>query len=81
MTAALRAEDPTGVVVPYCLGGGTDAKSFATLGIPCYAFSPLGPAPDRSWNHRRMAHGVDERVPVAGLEFGHRVLDRFLTNL
>jgi acetylornithine deacetylase/succinyl-diaminopimelate desuccinylase-like protein len=81
MAAALRAEDPTGVVVPYCLGGGTDAKSFATLGIPCYAFSPLGPAPDRAWNHRRMAHGVDERVPVAGLDFGHRVLDRFLTNL
>jgi hypothetical protein len=23
-------------------------------------------------------HGVDERVPVAGLEFGTRVLDHFL---
>ncbi len=81
MADALRAEDPSGVVVPYCLGGGTDAKSFAPLGIPCYAFSPLGPAPDRSWNHRAMAHGVDERVPVAGLEFGVRVLDRFLIDL
>lgn len=81
MAAALRAEDPTGVVVPYCLGGGTDAKSFAPLGIPCYSFSPLGPAPDRAWNHRAMAHGVDERVPVAGLELGVRVLDRFLIDL
>jgi hypothetical protein len=26
-----------------------------------------------------MFHGVDERVPVAGLEFGVRVLDRLLT--
>jgi acetylornithine deacetylase/succinyl-diaminopimelate desuccinylase-like protein len=27
-----------------------------------------------------MAHGVDERVPVEGLQFGARVLERFLTN-
>lgn len=81
MADALRAEDPSGVVVPYCLGGGTDAKSFAALGIPCYAFSPLGPAPDRTWNQRQMAHGVDERVPVAGLELGARVLDRFLLSI
>jgi len=26
----------------------------------------------------RLFHGVDERVPVAGLQFGVRVLDRFL---
>jgi acetylornithine deacetylase/succinyl-diaminopimelate desuccinylase-like protein len=26
-----------------------------------------------------MAHGVDERVPVAGLRFGVNVLDRFLS--
>ncbi|HEX3646789.1 MAG TPA: hypothetical protein VHV49_00095 [Pseudonocardiaceae bacterium] len=26
-----------------------------------------------------MARGVDERVPVAGLEFAVRVLDRFLS--
>jgi hypothetical protein len=25
-------------------------------------------------------HGVDERVPVEGLKFGVRVLDRFLSN-
>jgi acetylornithine deacetylase/succinyl-diaminopimelate desuccinylase-like protein len=25
-------------------------------------------------------HGVDERVPVDALEFGTRVLDRFLRN-
>jgi acetylornithine deacetylase/succinyl-diaminopimelate desuccinylase-like protein len=26
----------------------------------------------------RMFHGVDERVPIDGLEFGVRVLDEFL---
>ncbi|WP_016700312.1 M20/M25/M40 family metallo-hydrolase [Actinoalloteichus spitiensis] len=76
MAEAVRAEDPEAVVVPYCLGGGTDAKSFAKLGIHGYGFSPLRvPA---GYDYRAMAHGVDERVPVAGLEFGVRVLDRFL---
>ncbi|MHA6627345.1 M20/M25/M40 family metallo-hydrolase [Pseudonocardia sichuanensis] len=78
MAEALRAEDPEAVVVPYCLGGGTDAKAFSTLGIPCYGFGPLGLPADDGYDHRAMAHGVDERVPVAALEFGARVLDRFL---
>jgi acetylornithine deacetylase/succinyl-diaminopimelate desuccinylase-like protein len=79
MADALRAADPEAVVVPYCLGGGTDAKAFAALGIPCYGFAPLGPAPDPDgYDHRAMAHAVDERVPISSLEFGARVLDRFL---
>ena len=31
------------------------------------------------FDHRLMAHGVDERVPVEGLRFGVDVLDRFLS--
>jgi acetylornithine deacetylase/succinyl-diaminopimelate desuccinylase-like protein len=78
MAEALRDEDPGAVVVPYCLGGGTDAKAFSRLGIHCYGFAPLSlPA---GYDYRAMAHGVDERVPVAGLEFGVRVLDRFLSS-
>jgi acetylornithine deacetylase/succinyl-diaminopimelate desuccinylase-like protein len=77
MADALRAQDPDAVVVPYCMGGGTDAKSFSTLGIDCYGFAPLWlPA---GFPYRAMAHGVDERVPVAGLGFGVRVLDEFLS--
>jgi acetylornithine deacetylase/succinyl-diaminopimelate desuccinylase-like protein len=76
MGAALRAEDPEAVVVPFCMGGGTDAKAFARLGIAGYGFSPLRLPPDYAF--RGMAHGVDERVPVDGLRFGARVLDRFL---
>ncbi|KAA2265665.1 M20/M25/M40 family metallo-hydrolase [Solihabitans fulvus] len=77
MADALRAEDPEAVVVPYCLGGGTDAKAFAQLGMACYGFAPL--ALPEGFNYRAMAHGVDERVPVEGLGFGARVLDRFLS--
>jgi acetylornithine deacetylase/succinyl-diaminopimelate desuccinylase-like protein len=78
MAAALRAEDPDAVVVPYCMGGGTDAKAFSRLGIDCYGFSPLTlPA---GYDYRAMPHGVDERVPVEGLRFGARVLDRFLSS-
>ena len=76
MAAALRAEDPEAVAVPYCMGGGTDAKAFARLGIAGYGFSPL--LLPTEYPFRGMAHGVDERVPVEGLRFGARVLDRFL---
>ncbi|MEU3270081.1 M20/M25/M40 family metallo-hydrolase [Saccharomonospora sp. NPDC006951] len=79
MASALRAEDPGAVVVPYCLGGGTDAKAFASLGIDCYGFAPLW-LPE-GFRYREMAHGVDERVPVAGLRFGARVLERLLTTI
>jgi acetylornithine deacetylase/succinyl-diaminopimelate desuccinylase-like protein len=65
MADALQAGDPHAVVVPYCLGRGTDAKAFTRLGIPCYGFAPLGPAPDGDgYDHRAMAHAVDERVPI-----------------
>ena len=77
MAAALEAEDPGGIVVPFCMGGGTDAKAFAELGADCYGFAPLW-LPE-GFEHRLMAHGVDERVPVAGLRFGADVLDRFLS--
>ena len=76
MSAALLAEDPEGTVVPYCLSGGTDAKSFARLGIRCFGFAPLRLPPDLDF--AGMFHGVDERVPVAALQFGVRVLDNFL---
>ena len=76
MTSALTAEDPEAKVIPYCLSAGTDAKSFSRLGVRCFGFTPLQLAPDLDFSG--MFHGVDERVPVDGLRFGVRVLDRFL---
>jgi acetylornithine deacetylase/succinyl-diaminopimelate desuccinylase-like protein len=78
MTDALLTEDPQARVVPYCMSGGTDAKSFSKLGIRCFGFSPLKLSPELDFSG--MFHGVDERVPIDGLRFGVRVLDRFLDN-
>ncbi|MCO6005321.1 M20/M25/M40 family metallo-hydrolase [Actinoallomurus purpureus] len=76
MASALKAHDPQARPVPYCLSGGTDAKSFATLGIRCFGFAPLKLPKDMDFSG--MFHGIDERVPVDGLRFGVRVLDHFL---
>ncbi|HEY5397567.1 MAG TPA: M20/M25/M40 family metallo-hydrolase, partial [Trebonia sp.] len=76
MAAALTAEDPDGIVVPYCLSAGTDAKWFSKLGVRCFGFSPLQLPPQLDF--AGMFHGIDERVPVDGLRFGVRVLDRLL---
>ena len=76
MVAALVAEDSEAKVVPYCISGGTDAKSFSRLGMQCFGFSPLRLPEDLDF--MSMFHGVDERVPVDGLKFGVRVLRRFL---
>ena len=76
MTAALLAEDPEARAVPYCMSGGTDAKSFSRLGIRCFGFAPLRLPADLDFFG--MFHGVDERVPVDALRFGVRVLDSFL---
>jgi len=76
MDAAIRAEDPFGIPVPYTVSGGTDAKAFSTLGIDCYGFLPLLLPPELDF--AAMFHGVDERVPVEGLEFGMRVMEKFV---
>ncbi|WP_328745862.1 M20/M25/M40 family metallo-hydrolase [Streptomyces sp. NBC_00285] len=76
MQSALVAEDPAAKAVPYMLSGGTDAKSFDELGIRGFGFAPLKLPPELDF--AGMFHGVDERVPVDGLKFGVRVLDRFI---
>jgi len=78
MAAALRAEDPDGHPLPYLMSGGTDAKSFSTLGIRCFGFSPLRLPADLDF--MALFHGIDERVPVDALQFGVRVLDRLLAD-
>ncbi|AIJ23502.1 M20/M25/M40 family metallo-hydrolase [Amycolatopsis methanolica] len=75
MTASITAEDPGAKVLPYMLSGGTDAKSFQTLGIRNFGFVPLQLPADLDFSG--LFHGVDERVPVDALKFGTRVLDRF----
>ncbi|MGH3905432.1 MAG: M20/M25/M40 family metallo-hydrolase [Pseudonocardiaceae bacterium] len=76
MEDAIQQEDPEARTIPYMLSGGTDAKAFSRLGMRCFGFSPLRLPPDLDF--AALFHGVDERVPVDGLTFGTRVLDRFL---
>ena len=76
MQACLQAEDPGARTVPYLMSGGTDAKAWSRLGIRCFGFAPLRLPPDLDFVS--LFHGVDERVPTDALEFGARVLDRFL---
>ncbi|MCF3129911.1 M20/M25/M40 family metallo-hydrolase [Streptomyces olivochromogenes] len=76
MQSALLAEDPAAKAIPFMLSAGTDAKSFDDLGIRGFGFVPLKLPPELDF--AGMFHGVDERVPVDGLQFGVRVLDRFI---
>ncbi|WP_105035391.1 M20/M25/M40 family metallo-hydrolase [Cryobacterium aureum] len=79
IAAAIVAHDDTAIVLPYCLGGGTDAKAFAKLGIVCYGFSPLGQDPDGRTGSGM--HGINERVPVVALQIGAAILESFLTEV
>lgn len=76
MERAILDQDPDGIVVPFCMGGGTDAKAFSSLGIACYGFAPLGL--DSEGREVHGVHGVDERVPVESLVSGQRMLASFL---
>jgi acetylornithine deacetylase/succinyl-diaminopimelate desuccinylase-like protein len=78
MVAALKAEDDMALPVPYTMSGGTDAKSFETLGMRCFGFSPLLLPADVDF--APMFHGIDERVPTDALTFGTRVLRRFVAS-
>lgn len=68
----LRLHDPQAKVLPYLLSGGTDNKALSRLGIKGYGFAPLKLPPDLDFPG--MFHGVDERVPLEAIDFGHRVL-------
>jgi acetylornithine deacetylase/succinyl-diaminopimelate desuccinylase-like protein len=76
MKSAIQAEDPGAYVLPYMLPASTDAKHFDRLNIRHFGFAPLQLPPDLDFT--ALFHGVDERVPVAALEFGTRVLYRLL---
>lgn len=76
MIASLGRHDPGAPVIPYLLPAGTDNKALSKLGIAGYGFVPLRlPA---ELDFPGMFHGVDERVPLDALSFGHRVLTDFL---
>jgi len=76
MVGLLQKHDPGATVLPYLMSGGTDNKALDRLGIKGYGFAPLQLPPELDFP--AMFHGVDERVPLASLDFGHRVLTELL---
>ncbi len=78
MCNAITTFDLEGIPVPYLMSGGTDNKALSELGIIGYGFSPLQLPADLDF--MALFHGVDERVPISGLEFGVKVLENFLEN-
>lgn len=76
MTVALHSQDPDAHIAPFLMSGGTDAKAWDKHGITSFGFAPLRLPADLDFT--ALFHGVDERVPIDALEFGSRVLDRFL---
>jgi len=76
MVRALQRHDPGAPVLPYLMSGGTDNKALARLGIHGYGFAPLQLGAELDFP--AMFHGIDERVPLAALDWGTAVLTDFL---
>ncbi|MFK7806133.1 MAG: M20/M25/M40 family metallo-hydrolase [Anaerolineae bacterium] len=68
----LKQARPEGEPTPLVLQAVTDARFFNSLGIQTYGFTPLDLPSDLDVG--RMAHGVDERIPVGSPEFGTQAM-------
>ena len=75
LAALIREADPAGTPLPFMVGGATDARHFARLGIQMYGFVPFD-LPDGLLD---TIHAADERVPVAAVEQGAEIIYRLLT--
>ncbi len=67
----IEKHEPGATLVPGLITGGTDAKSVTTLGTKVLGFVPMryeGPS------MTGLAHAHNERISVANLDFGTRVL-------
>jgi len=75
--AETKAELEDALVLPIMMPAGTDSKFFREIGIPAYGFIPALLDTELT----AAIHGLDERVPLAGLETGVRVTYRTLLRL
>jgi acetylornithine deacetylase/succinyl-diaminopimelate desuccinylase-like protein len=73
LAAVVAEHHPGAVAVPTVTPGFTDAKFWSTLGAACYGFAPVRLEPGDG-DFAAMFHGDDERIPVAGLKAGLRML-------
>ena len=68
----LAEEDAGAVMIPFMITGSTDGRFLAKRGVKVYGFCPMKQDCDQS--PLEMAHGHNERISVANLGFGTRVL-------
>lgn len=73
LAAVVAEHHPGAVAVPAVTPGFTDAKYWSRLGTACYGFTPVRLEPTDP-DFASLFHGDDERVPVAGLKDGLRML-------
>jgi len=76
LSDALREQDPALRPIPLLMPASTDGRHFSRLGIQSYGFTPM--TLPRSLAFSRLVHAVDERIPLAALEFGTRCVSRVL---
>jgi acetylornithine deacetylase/succinyl-diaminopimelate desuccinylase-like protein len=65
---ATRRMDPAGIVMPMLMPGATDAAEYQKVGMTVYGFTP-GIMPE-GISLIKMAHGHDERMPIAAIRSG-----------
>lgn len=66
---AMAKHDPGSKIVPFLSPGGTDSRFLRPKGVICYGFHPTLAGVDE-----RTVHGINERMPIASLEFGLKTL-------
>jgi acetylornithine deacetylase/succinyl-diaminopimelate desuccinylase-like protein len=70
---AIATHDPGARVVPYLIPARTDSHFLVPKGIVTYGFDPMKPEP--GWpSPLSLVHGHDERISIANIGFGLRVL-------
>ncbi len=70
MESAILSVHPDATVLPYMCTGFTDSRFFRSIGIPTYGLMPLLLPREE---HGKI-HGVDERIPVDGIEEMTRIV-------
>jgi acetylornithine deacetylase/succinyl-diaminopimelate desuccinylase-like protein len=70
---AIAAQEPDAIVAPYLFPAVSDSRFLAPRGVTTYGFVPHRPEPGVP-PVQSLAHGHDERVSIANLEFGLKVL-------
>jgi acetylornithine deacetylase/succinyl-diaminopimelate desuccinylase-like protein len=70
LTDATRELNPDLAIVPYLGTGATDSSRLRRFGVETYGVLPFPMDQD---DEERM-HGHDERIPLASLEFGTKLL-------